>query len=219
MGGVGRATMARNLSEAGPYRYTILDCDLKFDATVTTFLNATGLRPKRKSTYRRGKRRVDRHRKPSMGIWLVSPIPVELPGGRHPAQTSFEEVSAATISRPPSRRAGTSDQRLPTRERAGAAIPRSIPCALDSARGARAVSRGSADLEMAHEASSVLALLASSRSGVQEPCRTSRAPEPPPVVTPCRTAGAIPHSIPCALDSSSGAKAAFARTGRSGDRA
>jgi hypothetical protein len=33
--------------EAGPYRYVILDRDSKFDATVITFLRATGLKPKR----------------------------------------------------------------------------------------------------------------------------------------------------------------------------
>ena len=32
--------------EAGPYRYVILDRDAKFDATVITFLKATGLKPK-----------------------------------------------------------------------------------------------------------------------------------------------------------------------------
>jgi hypothetical protein len=35
--------------EIGPYRYVILDCDSKFDATVITFLKATGLKPKRTS--------------------------------------------------------------------------------------------------------------------------------------------------------------------------
>jgi transposase InsO family protein len=35
--------------DAGPYRYVILDHDSKFDATVTTFLKATGLKPKRTS--------------------------------------------------------------------------------------------------------------------------------------------------------------------------
>ncbi len=35
--------------EAGPYRYVILDRDSKFDAEVTTFLEATGLKPKRTS--------------------------------------------------------------------------------------------------------------------------------------------------------------------------
>jgi putative transposase len=35
--------------EAGPYRYVILDRDSKFDATVLTFLKATGLKPKRTS--------------------------------------------------------------------------------------------------------------------------------------------------------------------------
>ena len=35
--------------DAGPYRYMILDHDSKFDATVTTFLKATGLKPKRTS--------------------------------------------------------------------------------------------------------------------------------------------------------------------------
>lgn len=35
--------------EAGPYRYAILDRDAKFDATVLTFLQATGLQPKRTS--------------------------------------------------------------------------------------------------------------------------------------------------------------------------
>jgi transposase InsO family protein len=35
--------------EAGPYRYVILDRDSKFDATVITFLKATGLKPKRTS--------------------------------------------------------------------------------------------------------------------------------------------------------------------------
>jgi putative transposase len=35
--------------EAGPYRYTILDHDSKFDADVIAFLKATGLRPKRTS--------------------------------------------------------------------------------------------------------------------------------------------------------------------------
>src|SRR5882762_9541327 len=35
--------------EAGPYRYVILDRDAKFDATVITFLKATGLKPKRTS--------------------------------------------------------------------------------------------------------------------------------------------------------------------------
>jgi len=33
--------------EAGPYRYVILDRDSKFDADVVTFLQATGLKPKR----------------------------------------------------------------------------------------------------------------------------------------------------------------------------
>jgi hypothetical protein len=37
------------LPEAGPYRYVILDRDAKFDATIITFLKATGLRPKRTS--------------------------------------------------------------------------------------------------------------------------------------------------------------------------
>jgi transposase InsO family protein len=36
-------------AEAGPYRYAILDRDAKFDATVITFLQATGLKPKRTS--------------------------------------------------------------------------------------------------------------------------------------------------------------------------
>jgi hypothetical protein len=36
-------------SEAGPYRYVILDRDSKFDANVITFLKATGLKPKRTS--------------------------------------------------------------------------------------------------------------------------------------------------------------------------
>ena len=35
--------------EAGPYRYVILDRDAKFDATVLSFLKATGLKPKRTS--------------------------------------------------------------------------------------------------------------------------------------------------------------------------
>src|SRR6476620_1354086 len=35
--------------EIGPYRYVILDRDSKFDATVITFLKATGLQPKRTS--------------------------------------------------------------------------------------------------------------------------------------------------------------------------
>jgi putative transposase len=35
--------------EAGPYRYVILDRDSTFDATVITFLKATGLKPKRTS--------------------------------------------------------------------------------------------------------------------------------------------------------------------------
>jgi hypothetical protein len=35
--------------EASPYRYVILDRDAKFDATVITFLKATGLKPKRTS--------------------------------------------------------------------------------------------------------------------------------------------------------------------------
>jgi transposase InsO family protein len=35
--------------EAGPYRYVILDRDAKFDNSVTTFLQATGLTPKRTS--------------------------------------------------------------------------------------------------------------------------------------------------------------------------
>jgi putative transposase len=35
--------------EAGRYRYVILDRDSKFDATVLTFLKATGLQPKRTS--------------------------------------------------------------------------------------------------------------------------------------------------------------------------
>jgi transposase InsO family protein len=35
--------------EIGPYRYVILDRDSKFDATVITFLKATGLKPKRTS--------------------------------------------------------------------------------------------------------------------------------------------------------------------------
>jgi len=35
--------------EVGPYRYVILDRDSKFDATVITFLRATGLQPKRTS--------------------------------------------------------------------------------------------------------------------------------------------------------------------------
>ena len=33
--------------DAGPYRYVILDRDAKFDAAVLTFLQATGLQPKR----------------------------------------------------------------------------------------------------------------------------------------------------------------------------
>src|ERR1700730_9826204 len=36
--------------EAGPYRYVILDRDAKFDATVISFLKATGLKPKRTSS-------------------------------------------------------------------------------------------------------------------------------------------------------------------------
>ena len=36
-------------AEAGPYRYVILDRDSKFDATVITFLKATGLQPKQTS--------------------------------------------------------------------------------------------------------------------------------------------------------------------------
>ena len=36
-------------SEAGPYRYVILDHDSKFNADVITFLKATGLKPKRTS--------------------------------------------------------------------------------------------------------------------------------------------------------------------------
>ncbi len=35
--------------EAGPYRYVILDRDTKFDSTVITFLQSTGLTPKRTS--------------------------------------------------------------------------------------------------------------------------------------------------------------------------
>jgi transposase InsO family protein len=35
--------------EIGPYRYVVLDHDSKFDATVITFLKATGLKPKRTS--------------------------------------------------------------------------------------------------------------------------------------------------------------------------
>ena len=35
--------------EIGPYRYVILDHDSKYDATVITFLKATGLQPKRTS--------------------------------------------------------------------------------------------------------------------------------------------------------------------------
>jgi len=35
--------------EAGPYRYVILDRDSKFDSTVITFLQSTGLTPKRTS--------------------------------------------------------------------------------------------------------------------------------------------------------------------------
>jgi hypothetical protein len=35
--------------EAGPYRYVILDRDAKFDGDVITFLQATGLKPKRTS--------------------------------------------------------------------------------------------------------------------------------------------------------------------------
>lgn len=35
--------------EAGPRRYVILDRDVKFDADVLAFLNATGLKPKRTS--------------------------------------------------------------------------------------------------------------------------------------------------------------------------
>jgi putative transposase len=35
--------------EAGPYRYVILDRDAKFDGEVVTFLQGTGLRPKRTS--------------------------------------------------------------------------------------------------------------------------------------------------------------------------
>ena len=35
--------------EAGSYRYVILDRDAKFDDSVTTFLQATGLTPKRTS--------------------------------------------------------------------------------------------------------------------------------------------------------------------------
>ena len=35
--------------EVGPYRYVILDRDSKFDATVISFLKATGLKPKRTS--------------------------------------------------------------------------------------------------------------------------------------------------------------------------
>ena len=35
--------------EAGPYRYTILDRDSRFDADVLTFLRATGLKPRRTS--------------------------------------------------------------------------------------------------------------------------------------------------------------------------
>jgi hypothetical protein len=35
--------------EAGPYRYVILDRDTKFDSAVITFLQSTGLTPKRTS--------------------------------------------------------------------------------------------------------------------------------------------------------------------------
>ena len=40
---------ARRFPEAGPYRYVILDRDVKFDAAVITFLSAAGLKPKRTS--------------------------------------------------------------------------------------------------------------------------------------------------------------------------
>ena len=43
--------------EVGPYRYVILDRDSKFDATVITFLKATGLKPKRTSIQSPGKMR------------------------------------------------------------------------------------------------------------------------------------------------------------------
>jgi hypothetical protein len=41
--------LRETLPEAGLYRYVILDRDAKFDATVITFLRATGLKPKRTS--------------------------------------------------------------------------------------------------------------------------------------------------------------------------
>ena len=44
---MGRSTTARGFAEAGRYRYVILDRDSKFNATVITFLKATGLQPKR----------------------------------------------------------------------------------------------------------------------------------------------------------------------------
>ncbi len=41
--------LRETFSEAGPYRYAILDRDSKFDAEVIAFLKATGLEPKRTS--------------------------------------------------------------------------------------------------------------------------------------------------------------------------
>src|SRR6516165_8008344 len=43
--------MSEAFPEAGPYRYVILDRDSKFDGEVITFLQATGLQPKRTSSH------------------------------------------------------------------------------------------------------------------------------------------------------------------------
>jgi hypothetical protein len=43
------------LPEAGRYRYVILDRDAKFDDSETTFLQATGLTPKRTSVQAPGR--------------------------------------------------------------------------------------------------------------------------------------------------------------------
>jgi hypothetical protein len=52
---VGGATTAGSVSRDGPYRYAIFDHDSKFDAEVTAFLRATGLRPKHRVFRHRGK--------------------------------------------------------------------------------------------------------------------------------------------------------------------
>jgi hypothetical protein len=47
--------LRETFAEAGPYHYTILDHDAKFDGNVIAFLNDTGLKPKRTSVGAPGK--------------------------------------------------------------------------------------------------------------------------------------------------------------------